>query len=136
MRVKMKYDCNKTLDFLKEKARMCNMYSCCLGCPFATPDMECAFSHNMTQEHIDIVQRWSDDHPEMPKLTKKEYEFLSAFPYSNGMLINRTGLGLRLIIYRYIDGESYIYIDNNMFPFIDVGEEWDFGKLLSLEVIE
>lgn len=66
----MKYDCNKTLDFLHEAKRICvssgdSCHDCQLrynhGCMFEN------FPYNadkITQEQIDWLQKWSDEHPE------------------------------------------------------------------------
>lgn len=59
-----KYDCNKTLDYIHERKRMCASFLVCINsCPLA-PLHSCGFS-GTTQEHIAIVQGWSDEHPEM-----------------------------------------------------------------------
>lgn len=133
-----KYDCSRTLDYVHEATRLCTVYtkSKCEGCPLGDT-VDCAFVGDITPEHIDILQRWSDEHPEKPKLTKKEHNFLSTFPYVKGMSVNRTEKGLYFVIHRFIDDEPYtLHIDDNMFPFVGEGEEWDFDKLLSLEVEE
>ena len=61
-----KYDCNKTLDYAHEFKRMCFGKSCQRdNCPFlgksCSPD-------SITDEHIQILQKWSDEHPEPPKI--------------------------------------------------------------------
>ena len=128
-----KYDCSKTLDYIHEQGRMCNDTRC-EGCPFR--NINCAFVSDITQEHIDIVQKWSDEHPEAPELTNREYEFLSAFvPHIEGRAIERTAKGLYIVFHRASNEErDGHYIDPNLFSFIPVGEEWSFDKLLSLEV--
>lgn len=131
----MKYDCNKILDYIHEKKRMCNSFSECEnGCPlesFSFCDIEDA-----TLEFIDIVQNWSDEHPEQPKLTKREYEFLTTFaPCIEGTAIERTLNGLYIMFHRAFNDEADGYrINPNLFPFIPIGEEWYFEKLLGLEV--
>ena len=75
----MKYDCSKTLDFFHERNRMCNSYVECLdGCPLE--GKFCYSTKHLTQEHIqehiDIVQKWSDEHPEKTR----EEVFLEIFP--------------------------------------------------------
>lgn len=143
----MKYDCNKTADFLKERQRMCDTYSNCLGCPYVTPDMGCAYCRNITQEHIDIVQKWSDDHPEKLKLSKREYEFLTTFtPGIDKKAIERIpNKGLYIVFYHEmndpwegcVDGYAEGYrINSEFFKFVNEGERWDFDKLLGLEVEE
>lgn len=76
----MKYDCSKCLDFVHEQERMCNdieQEESCNGCgldvlfgPCGTPD---------TQDKIDVVQNWSDEHPEPHKKTILE-DFYEKFP--------------------------------------------------------
>lgn len=56
-------DCSKTLDFSKEFYRLCNTYDVgCEGCPLADSNYTCNW-YDITQEVIDIVQKWSDEHP-------------------------------------------------------------------------
>lgn len=60
-----KYDCSKCLDYEHEHDRMC-LWDCnkCglykFDSPCRIPDM---------QKKIDIVQKWSDEHPEHPEKT-------------------------------------------------------------------
>lgn len=135
-----KYDCNKTLDFSHECSRMCHSVYACEECPLHT---RCADLSDITAEHIDIVQKWSDEHSEMPKLTREERDFLDCFYDNQGMAIQRVfkdRLYVRQRSQVYIDFmQAYIdsiMIDPNLFPFIEEGEEWDFNKLFELEVIE
>lgn len=71
----MKYDCNKTLDYSHEKKRMCGTYhDCSNGCPLSV-----IYCHgDIMQEHIDIVQKWSDEHPEKTRADA----FFEMFPKS------------------------------------------------------
>ena len=128
----MKYDCSKTLDFLKERIRMCKAHVECEKCPFI--DIDCDYFNDITQEVIDGLQKWSDEHPETPKLTREERDFLDCFYDNQGMAIQRV-LKDRLYVRQhspvYIDS---IMIDPNLFPFIKDGEEWSFDDLLSLGV--
>ena len=55
-------DCSKTLDYAKEHRRMCDAHSGCLKCPLN--DRSCG-TDAVTQEYIDIVQKWSDEHPDI-----------------------------------------------------------------------
>lgn len=85
-------DCNKTLNFAKERKRMCEDYFhrvCYKGnetCPLYEmyrKKLGCHSIDNITQEHIDGVQKWSDKHPEetmadrffkmFPKASRTEY---------------------------------------------------------------
>ena len=60
-------DCSKTLEYSKEFSRMCNHYGDlwdCEGCPLQDNDYQCE-NRDITQEVIDIVQKWSDKHPDI-----------------------------------------------------------------------
>jgi len=60
-------DCSKTLEFSREFSRMCNHYGDlwdCEGCPLQDHDYQCE-NRDITQEVIDIVQKWSDEHPDI-----------------------------------------------------------------------
>lgn len=60
----MKHNCSKTLDYAHEKKRMCDYYEICEnGCPLLGAK-GCRTIDYITQEHIDIVQKWSNKHPE------------------------------------------------------------------------
>ncbi len=56
----MKVDCSKTLNYFKELKRMCTSGDGCEGCPL--DEYSCCIINDITQEHIDIVQKWSDEH--------------------------------------------------------------------------
>lgn len=64
----MKVDCSKTLNYIKELKRMCHYYvngktnRCSLDCPFAQTN--CTHTAEITQQHIDLLQKWSDEHPQ------------------------------------------------------------------------
>ena len=58
-------DCGKTLDFSKEFNRLGYTYDAeCKGCPLENSNYSCDV-HDVTQKIIDIVQKWSDEHPEI-----------------------------------------------------------------------
>jgi hypothetical protein len=61
----MKIDCSQVLNYIKEYNRMCeyySTYSSCDNCPLIeNPD--CYIVPEITQESIDIVQKWSDENP-------------------------------------------------------------------------
>lgn len=64
----MKIDCSKTLNYVNERNRMCDSVSTnCRVCPLdKMGDAErgkCMRVRDVTQKHIDIVQKWSDEHP-------------------------------------------------------------------------
>ncbi len=78
-------DCCKTVDFIKEQVRMCNSYSNCRdGCPFARKHnghrARCgSFVNTHTDEAIQILQKWSDEHPEQKPKTYADV-FFEKFP--------------------------------------------------------
>jgi len=62
-----RYDCNRTMDFVRENSRMCRTYHDCIGCELE--DSVCqAPLPNITPDHtqhiIDVTQAWSDANPE------------------------------------------------------------------------
>jgi hypothetical protein len=125
----MKYDCSKTLDYLKERKRMCDMYDFCQGCPYGTLGAGCAPFRDTSQEYIDILQKWSDEHPEIPKLARGEYAFLQAFKVTADKHIERK-IGHLWFVMGYTNMELW----SSLFPFIKEGETWFLGDLLKLEV--
>lgn len=73
-------DCTKTVNYLKEKQRMCNLVGC-LNCPLGRENngkgMFCTrFTPCYPEEAVEIVQRWSDEHPQKTYLS----EFLKNYP--------------------------------------------------------
>lgn len=121
----MKYDCTKTLDFSHEYDRLCHSFDCD-ECPMHT---RCADASEITEEHIAIVQKWSDEHPETLKITREEYAFLQAFKVTADKHIERRHGHLFLVM-----GYSSMELWPSMFPFIKEGETWFLGDLLKLEV--
>lgn len=71
----MKYDCSKTLDYAHEVMRMCKQTSC-ENCLIIHGECISLSIKDITKERIDIVQKWSDEHPEK---TRKE-AYLEIFP--------------------------------------------------------
>lgn len=73
-------DCNKTEVYFEERTRMCSSINDCCDCPFYSErgrfvpcqQVECS----KPLKAIEIVQKWSDEHP------IKTYQdvFLKAFP--------------------------------------------------------
>ena len=62
----MRIDCSKTLNYATERDRMCNYYAdngWCDACPMDEV-RDCHNAEKITQEHIDILQKWSDEHPQ------------------------------------------------------------------------
>lgn len=131
-----KYDCSKTLDYVHEMSRLCNSIPVVGG---TCDNSNCPLGHITicsypTQEHIDILQKWSDEHPEKPKLTKREYEFLITFLISMDKYIGREPMYDLYIHDARCD--TYYGIDPTMFSFIQEGEQMTFDELLKLEVEE
>lgn len=62
-----KVDCSNVLNYIKEYNRMCGGMICS-DCKLK--DMHCSELDKITQEHINIVQKWSDEHPQ---ITRREY---------------------------------------------------------------
>ena len=62
----MRIDCSKTLNYGAELDRMCDANTsegrCKTGCGLYK--LTCWRAKEITQEHIDIVQKWSDEHPQ------------------------------------------------------------------------
>ena len=62
----MKIDCSNILNYKKELYRMCQSFENCKGCPFdckSDDDCEGKSFEIITQDHIDLLQKWSDEHP-------------------------------------------------------------------------
>lgn len=71
-------DCSRTENFIKEKERLCQYYKD-TGCTFCilNRNMSCDdFIVQCPQKAIEIVQKWSDKHPQKTLLT----EFLEHYP--------------------------------------------------------
>lgn len=129
-----KYDCTKTLDYSHETNRMCTTYANCKECVFK--GIGCIPS-SITQESIDIIQRWSDEHPEAPKLTKREHDFLDCFHPMNKYIKRQYGVLSMIWNDPTITmNPMEIPIDVTMFKFVEKGQKWSFDNLLKLEVEE
>lgn len=79
----MKYDCYKTLDYAHEYNRFCNKHHCA-DCPLSYKVHGAGTCDALTADHIEILQRWSDEHPEKTRADKflellKGTEFEHAF---------------------------------------------------------
>jgi hypothetical protein len=84
------------------------------------------------EDKIALLQKWSDEHPESPKLTKREHDFLSMI-VDDGLTIKRTRMGLG--IYSKTD-EVLIFLDWRYFNAVDRSWIWTVEDLLKLEVEE
>jgi hypothetical protein len=93
-----KYNCNNTLEYAHEAERMCETFDNCSTCPCPLYGMSCGHLE-ITAEHINRVQAWSDAHPEIA-LTDKQVEIFKA---------------LNLLGFRYIakdsDGAVYAFTE-------------------------
>lgn len=121
-----KYDCSKTIDFFHEMERMCNSYPICGGCPLIGTN--CG-GKNVTKEQISAVQKWSDEHPEKPKLTKKDRAFIDAFVPVDSREIKKDGEYAY-----YIYDQSYSMLVKGMFENLAPGTKMNFEELMKLEV--
>ena len=122
-----KYDCTLALDYAHERDRMCiAMNNDCEHCPFWNFNCD-----DITEGQINVLQRWSDAHPEAPRITIEEQNFLEAFAEEN-LIISRQGNYLTLSGWGY--GSVKLY--NTMFPFITDERYWTISELLKLEVEE
>lgn len=73
-------DCNITKNYIHERKRMCESYSC-FECPLSSKTngtkKTCrVFENCYPDKAIEIVQKWSNEHPQKTLLT----EFLERYP--------------------------------------------------------
>lgn len=85
-----KYNCNNTLEYAHEASRMCRAFDKCGGCEGCPLVKKSCEIFDVTPEHINRVQAWSDANPETV-LTDKQREILGA---------------LNLLGFRYIAQDS------------------------------
>ena len=74
-------DCSRTVDFFKERDRMCKSHYACRGCPISQAengsDVNCFdFIKYHTEKAIKVMQEWSDQNPPRTRTSV----FLEAFP--------------------------------------------------------
>lgn len=79
-------DCSKTVDFYNECDRMCDSFTNCKGCPFEIPDGACNIEQDI-EYSIEIIQQWSDSHPE-PKPKTYADDFFERFPNASKCYFN------------------------------------------------
>jgi hypothetical protein len=59
-----KIDCSVTVNFLREKERMCATYNLCSnGCPLRQHFSCDTFMALYPEKVVSITQKWSDEHP-------------------------------------------------------------------------
>lgn len=126
-----KYDCTKTLDCIHEYRRLCasRTHGCDDGCPFykiGSCDLD-LFNENK----IAILQKWSDENPEPPKLTAEERAFVAAFKVKESKRIERRH-GKVYVVSMY--GSQEFEIWPSLFKFIEEGEHVPLTDLMQLEV--
>lgn len=68
-----KIDCSVTMNFLRERERMCHNSSCGSGCPVFRLAREDSTScdyylRKHPEKAVKIVQKWSDEHPAKTRL--------------------------------------------------------------------
>lgn len=70
----MKKDCSNILVYKEEIKRMCKHFGDCSACNLE--ECTCDEINYITPEHIEIVQKWSDEHP----VKTRQSELLKMFP--------------------------------------------------------
>lgn len=70
----MKKDCSNILVYKEEMNRMCQYLDSCRDC--VLDDDTCNDIDELSPEHIEIVQKWSDEHP----VKTRQSELLKIFP--------------------------------------------------------
>lgn len=128
-----KYDCNNIMDYGHEYCRLCDSHPSCNDddeCPLR--GRYCGTLGRITQEEIDILQKWSDEHPEPPKLTKKDRMFLECFATGRNRTIVKDS---DVNSFYYYDG-SYSKLSDDMFKALEPGTRMTFEELMKLEVEE
>lgn len=78
----MKKDCSNILVYKEEMNRMCRYLNGCNECKFNADT--CEEISSITPEHIKIVQKWSDEHPQKTLLI----DLLEKYP---SVVINNNG---------------------------------------------
>lgn len=123
----MKCDCNKTLDCMHELNRVCDRYAACSdGCPLLGRN---CIAKTITQTEIDILQKWSAENPEAPKLTEKDRMFLECFEVSKDRIISKDDRGNA---FYYYEGTSSM-LAPDMFKALEPNTRMTFRELLEVE---
>lgn len=69
-------DCSNAVEFSRELNRLCCYGACSDNCPFYKDgELTCPSNREITQEDVDIVQKWSDEHPAPKGKTYADYIF-------------------------------------------------------------
>lgn len=132
----MKYDCSITKDFIHEARRMCASMPNCEICTMYKQMSEDACNlPGMNDEMVEKIQEWSDNHPEMPKLTQEEHDFLTLFMFPDELTIRKGGVTMQLDThYSENYSNATIPLKKYLFQFIDEDKDWTVEELLKLEV--
>ena len=109
----MKYDCSKTLDYAHEVMRMCKQTSC-ENCLIKHGECISIGIKDITKERIDIVQKWSDEHPEKTR----QDAFFEIFP----KMVKRHDEGTPALCFYSLIGDSCPYLSDHNF---DCEECWN-----------
>lgn len=129
-RGQMKYDCNNIMDYGHEFRRLCDSYLSCSDngrCPLI--GRYCNSLGRITQEEIDILQKWSDENPEAPMLTKRDRMFLESFAGTINRRISRDDCRA---FYEHNGVSNMLSFD--MFKALEPNTTMTFEELLALEV--
>ena len=135
-------DCTKTLDYVRERNRMCDYYFSkhiqgCNYCPLGDiEDFHCT-GHIFTDEKIvKVLQEWSDSHKEtFPKITLREHNFLQVFDEVYDCELAAIGRNRDGALYFYNGISEAVKIDTTMFPFIEPGDRYPVATLLTYQII-
>lgn len=91
-----KIDCSKTVNFLREYNRMCNSFNdySCNDCPmYKYNNGELRYCENLIKEFpdraIEIVQKWSDEHPQKTRLDDLKEKYPNYRFYENDQCPDR-----------------------------------------------
>ena len=116
---------------MHELNRVCDRYSSCSeGCPLLGRN---CIAKTMTQTEIDLLQKWSDEHPEVPKLTKKDRMFLECF--EAGVKDRKITKDYKGDVFYYYESTSSM-LSPDMFKNLEPSTITTFEELLELEVEE
>lgn len=116
-----KYDCEKTRDFMHEWMRYHK----------ASENDKFPIITSWEPASIEVLQMWSDENPEPPKLTPEERAFVSAFKVKDSKRIERRH-GKAYVVSMY--GSQEFEIWPSLFKFIEEGEHVPLNELMQLEV--
>ena len=88
-------DCSKTLNYAVERKRMCDSFSAsekdsyiahkCGECPLYPIEASCVLVSELTEAHINAVQKWSDEHPQETMVDRFYKLFPNAIKQADGM---------------------------------------------------